>query len=124
MGRQIAIIADWPDELALLRHLEADGGIRIFRRFARSQERLWIDDWQNRPVDDDGYGIWPSRYRWEPTPVRPANPCVAGAGGTWRFGDEATGPVILLSRHMHGPMSPGHLYWPKRLLVPARGPLD
>ena len=114
---------DWPDELALLKWLAADGELRVFRKFGETPDSLWIDDWSERPIAADAYGVWPRRFAWEPTTTRLTEPCAAGLAGMWWFSNASTGPVIQVSRHMHGPSSAGRLYWSKRSLELARGPL-
>jgi hypothetical protein len=116
MGRQIAIIAARPDELAILHKVSelADSDIRVFRRrAAESPEALWIEDWETTPVRDATYGIWPTAFRWKPRYRQIKPPCVPEVEDKWVFANDNVAPVIELSRHVHRSGSAGRLYWGK-----------
>ncbi len=119
MGRQIAIVTSWPDELLLLRHLEIDCKLRLFRSIADSRSGLWIENWEQSAIPDSHYCIWPTRFTWRPKYWQIKQPCVPEVEGKWVVANDGVAPAIELSRHLHGRGSAGRLYWAKYFLATA-----
>ena len=116
MGRQIAIITAWQDELALLRKVAelAHSELRVFRRgFGETRRSLWIEDWETTRIRDASYGIWPTAFHWRPRYRQIKPPCVPEVRNTWVFANDDVAPVLEFSRHVHGNESAGRLYWGK-----------
>ena len=115
MGRQIAIVTAWQDELAILRKVAelADSDLRVFRRGFGEWQSLWIDDWETTPIRDRSYGIWPSAFRWQPRYRQIKPPCAREVRDKWVLTNTNVAPVLEFSRHLHGGDSPGRLYWGK-----------
>lgn len=120
MGRQIAIITAWEDELALLHKVSelANCDIRVFRRRPGvSRKSLWIRDWQTAQISEGAYGIWPTAFTWQPRYRRIKPPCVPEVRNKWVFANDNAAPAFLFSRHLHGRGSAGRLYWSKYFLA-------
>jgi hypothetical protein len=116
MGRQIAITAEWQDELDILTRVAqlAGSDIRVFRRgTGESPAALWIQDWETTPIPEPSYGIWPTAFRWEPQYRQIKPPCVPDVEDKWVIANDNVAPVIEVSRHLHGGDSAGRLYWGK-----------
>src|SRR5947208_3437037 len=107
MGRQIAIVTSWKDELELLEFLAADSELRICRCSAETRAGLWIHDWRSSRISDDQYAIWPTCFPWKPRYAQTIK------RDRWYISNDGDAPLLEVSRHSHGKESAGRLYWAK-----------
>lgn len=114
MGRQLPIVTRWPDEVELLQFLQQHSSIRVFHSFTPTPEQVWIDDWQQRPIVDDTYHIWPTTFPWQPEFLQTIKAKKAADRSKWYISNYSNAPVIEFSRNLYGGMNAcGRLYWSK-----------
>jgi hypothetical protein len=119
MGRQIAVVATYPDEQDLLRHIRKHAEVRLFVDFASTIEGLWTDEIAPNRAGNRRYRIRNTAFPWVPEygqvgPKAQDRGCV----GWHFFSNGLAAPVVDLARSTFSPLRPGRLYWAKDFGAP------
>ncbi len=119
MGRQLPIIATPLDERLLLAYVQTLSPIRVFVSHGSSIEDLWIDDWEQRDIQEFQFKVWLQNFPWEPEYRQTGGPqCPKKNAGLWYISNSHTAPVIEICRSWKGGLGEGRIYWGKDFSAP------
>ena len=119
MGRQLQLVATYPDEVELLRYIRSISPIGVFHFFTNTIDELWVSDWETRQIPAFQFYIWPKVFAWSPEYAQTGGPgCPPERAGRFYVNNTNSAPLLEYSRSFVDRGQHGRIYWAKDFSAP------